>query len=158
MTTTTDDVRRAREMVNSAAAAMCDAQSDTTRTRTRFHLDVAVNRLNETVRALEHGDTVTAPIFIREAFDNLDALISRADAEYVILRNGCEADGVEALVESFGEPWARRADIRAGMETMWGGCFDIWAVTSTVESLPYFGRCLVLAFVGTHPDHPSRAF
>ena len=98
------------------------------------------------------------PLFIREAFDNLDALISHADAEYVIFRNGCEEDGVEALVESFGEPWARRADIRAAMESHWGGCFDTWAVTYTVEILPYFGRCLVLAFVGTHPDHPSRAF
>ena len=102
---------------------------------------------------------MTHPLFIREAFDNLDALVDDSVADYVILRNGCEDAGADAQVASFGEPWARRADIRAAMESHWGGCFDTWAVTSTVEILPYFGRCLVLAFVGTHPDHPtSRAF
>ena len=104
--------------------------------------------------AILNGD---APIYVREAYDNLMDLVSDADADYVILRNGCEEDGADAQVASFGEPWARRADIRAKMESLWGGEFDVWAVTSTVESLPYFGRCLVLAFVGTHPDHPSRA-
>jgi len=105
--------------------------------------------------AILNGD---APIYVREAYDNLMDLVSDADADYVILRNGCE-EGSDAQVVTFGEPWCfgRRQEIREEMQSHWGGEFDCWAVTATAEVLPYFGRCLVLAFVGGMSNHPSRA-
>tara|TARA_R110000868_G_C10466051_1_gene727871 strand:- start:59 stop:439 length:381 start_codon:yes stop_codon:yes gene_type:complete len=103
--------------------------------------------------AILNGD---APIYVREAYDNLSHLVSDADADYVILRNSFE-EGTDAQVVTFGDLWSlgRLKEIREEMQSQWGGEFDCWAVTVTAEVLPYFGRCLVLAFVGTHPDHPS---
>ena len=59
--------------------------------------------------AILNGD---APIYVREAYDNLMDLVSDADADYVILRNSFE-EGSDAQVVTFGEPWSlgRRQEI-----------------------------------------------
>lgn len=95
-----------------------------------------------------------APIYVREAYDNLSHLVADADADYVILRNAFE-EGTDAMVVTFGEPWTlqRRKQIREEMQSHWGGEFDCWAVTVDVQVLPWFGRCLVLAMVGGMSNH-----
>ena len=95
-----------------------------------------------------------APIYVREAYDNLSHLVADADADYVILRNAFE-EGTDAMVVTFGEPWTllRRKQIREEMQSHWGGEFDCWGVSVDVAVLPWFGRCLVLAMVGGMDHH-----
>tara|TARA_R110002124_G_scaffold187884_1_gene355150 strand:+ start:215 stop:580 length:366 start_codon:yes stop_codon:yes gene_type:complete len=120
---------------------------------------MGVRRKNMNAQPATHFDALAilngdAPIYVREAYDNLSHLVADADADYVILRNAFE-EGTDAMVVSFGEPWTllRRKEIREEMQSHWGGEFDCWAVSADVEVLPYFGRCLVLAFVGGMSNH-----